>query len=48
MKTHQFCYPLLTRPRYLSDGHSVRLGVEHHDSPTGFWRLRVYLTPTGD
>ena len=35
-------------PRYLSDGHSVRLTVEHHDSPTGFWRMSVYKTPTGE
>ena len=35
-------------PRYLSDGHSVRLFVEHHDSPSGFWRMSVYKTPTGE
>ena len=35
-------------PRYLSDGHSVKLAVEHHDSPSGFWRMSVYKTPTGD
>jgi uncharacterized repeat protein (TIGR02543 family) len=35
-------------PRYLSNGHSVKLTVEHHDSPSGFWRMSVYKTPTGD
>ena len=35
-------------PRYLSDGHSVKLAIEHHDSPAGFWRMSVYKTPTGE
>jgi len=35
-------------PRYLSNGHSVKLAVEHHDSPSGFWRMSVYKTPTGE
>ena len=49
----EFCETLgggaaFTGPRYLSNGHSVKLSVEHHDTPSGFWRMSVYKTPTGE
>ena len=34
--------------RYLSNGHSVRLTVEYRDTPVGYWRMAIYMTPDGE